>query len=187
MHILAHLTSKLEASAKAAVASSFPLKSNGRSDTGSVHTPEGVIDLQDIDFIEEAGEPRSFDPEHRHKLIQKKMADWRQIFLGGLTHQIALARDPEYHYPRQKFVECDGVVGRELNYVAPEPWWYEQDGELRLRLNFGERTWYVKGKNPIIRVGTAEELLPTLEKLHLLTGSGEFDEIIEKMVIVSRR
>ncbi len=152
-----------------------------------VHTSEGELDLQDLDFVEKVDEPSSLDPEHRHKLIQEKMQNWRQIFLTGLEHQIALVRDPGFRYPRQHFVDCEGVMARALEYVAPEPWWYEQDGEVHLRLNFGERDWFVKGKNPVIRIGAAEQLLPALEKLHLLTGAGDLDEIIEKMVIVSQR
>lgn len=187
MQISTQLVSKVDKSAKTGGGSSFALGNNDSADTGSVHTPEGVLDLQDIDFVEQVGEPHSFDPEYRHELVREKMATWRQIFLGGLTHQIALARDPDFRYPRQSFIECDGVMGRTLEYFAPEPWWFEQDGEVRLRLNFGERNWCVKGKNPVIRIGAVEELLPTLEKLHLLTGAGEFDEIIEKMVIVSQR
>jgi hypothetical protein len=185
MHISTQLTSKVDKSAKTGPGPSFAPGNNHRSESGSIHTPDGELDLQDMDFVEKVGEPRSFDPEHRHKLVQEKIATWRQIFLSGLTHQIALVHDPDYQYPHQKFVQCDGVMGRELDYIAPEPWWYEQDGELRLRLNFGERRWCVKGKNPVIRIGAAEELLPTLEKLHLLTVAGELDEIIEKMVIVS--
>ncbi len=52
-----------------------------------------MLSLQDIDFVEKVGEPRSLDPEHRHEMIQKKMATWREIFLEGLTRQICLARD----------------------------------------------------------------------------------------------
>lgn len=73
-------------------------------------------------------------------MIQEKMATSRQIFLGGLTRQIALARDSDYRYPCQKFIRCDGAMVRELDYIAPEPWWYRHDGELHLRLNFSERT-----------------------------------------------
>jgi len=185
MHTSTQFTSKVDQSSTTGAA--FALGNDGGAVSGSVHTPDGELNLHDIDFIEKVGEPRSFDPEHRHQMIQEKMATWRQIFLGGLTHQIALARDPGYNYPSQKFVECDGVMGRELNYITPEPWWYDQDGELHLRLNFGERNWCVKGKNPVIRIGADDELLPTLEKLHLLSGAGEFDDIIEKMVIVSQR
>lgn len=185
MHTSTQPSSKVDQSAK--TGASFALGNIDSADPGSLHTPDGDLKLQDIDFVEKVGEPRTFDPEHRHQMIQEKMATWRQIFLGGLTHQIALAHDPDYRYPSQKFVKCDDVMGRELDYVAPEAWWYEQDGELRLRLNFGERTWCVKGKNPVIRIGAEVNLLPTLEKLYLLTEAGEFDEIIEKMVIVSQR
>lgn len=143
--------------------------------------------LRDIDFVEPVGEPRSLDLVHRHELIQGKMATWRQIFLDGLTRQICLARDSEFRYPRRKFVERDGIKRREIVYVAPEPWSFERDGVTYLRLNFGERHWCVKGKNPVIRIGSIDDLLPTLEKLHILTSTGEFDEIVEKMVIVSQR
>lgn len=163
------------------------LGTNEQSGSGSVLTPDGELDLEDIDFVETAQEARSVDPDHRHDLIQDKMESWRQIFLSGVMHQIALARDSEYRYPRQRFVNCDGITGKTVEYVAPDPWWFEKDGELHLRLNFGERNWCLKGKNPVIRVGTVKDLLPLLEKLHLLNGAGEFDDIIEKMVIVSDR
>lgn len=187
MHISTQLVSKVDKSATTGGGSSLTPGNNDGADSGSVHTPDGGLDLQDIDFVEQVGEPRLFDPEYRHEMIQQDMATWRQIFLGGLAHQIALARDPDFRYPRQHFVDCDGIMGREVEYIAPEPWWFEQDGEVHLRLNFGERDWCVKGKNPVIRIGAVEALLPTLEKLHLLTGAGEFDAIIEKMVIVSQR
>ena len=167
--------------------SSFTLVDNARAAAGPVRNPESVLSLQDIHFVEPVGEPSSFDPERRHAMIQDKMLTWRQIFLDGLTRQTCLARDPEFRYPRQRPVNRDGIQGREIIYVAPKPWWFERDGAVYLRLNFGERDWHVKGKNPVIRIGAAEELLPTLEKLHILTGTGEFDEIIEKMVIVSQR
>jgi hypothetical protein len=167
--------------------SSFTLVKNGRATGEPVCNPDGVHGLRDIDFVEQVREPRSFDPVHRHELIREKMATWRQIFLDGLTRQICLARDPNFRDPRQQFVESDGVKRREIVYVAPESWWFEQDGTVFLRLNFGERNWCVTGKNPVIRIGAMDELLPTLEKLHILIGTGEFDEIIEKMVIVSER
>lgn len=166
---------------------SFTSVKNGRANCEPIYNPDGVHGLRDIEFVEQVREPRSFDPVHRHELIQEKMATWRQIFLDGLTCQIYLERDPNFRDPRQKFVESDGVMRREIVYVAPEPWWFERDGTMFLRLNFGERNWCVKGKNPVIRIGAMDELLPTLEKLHILVGTGEFDEIIEKMVIVSQR
>jgi hypothetical protein len=146
-----------------------------------------MISLDDIDFVEPAGKPHSFDPELRQKMVQEEMATWRQIFQEGVSHQICLARDPDYRKPHQQFVERDGVTQREINYVPPKPWWFEQDGEVFLRLNFGDREFVLPGKNPVIRVGKLEDLLPTLEQLHILVSMGELDEIIENMVIVSQR
>ena len=162
--------------------SSFTRVKNEGAAVEPVRDFDGVPRLQDIDFVEEVGEPRSLAPVHRHKLIQENMETWRQIFLDGLTRQICLARDAKFRYPRLQLVERDGAKRRAIVYVAPEPWWFEQDGAIYLRLNFGERNWCMTGKNPVIRIGAMEELLRTLEKLHILIGTGEFDEIIEKMV-----
>lgn len=166
---------------------SFPHGKSEKAAAEPARDPHRAPLLQDIDFVEAVGEPRSSNPVDRHNLVREKMATWRQVFLDGLTRQICLARDPGFRYPRQKFVERDGVTGRAIVYLAPQPWWFDKDGTVHLRLSFGERNWCVKGKNPVIRVGTMRELLPTLEKLHILVGTGDFDEIIEKMVIVSQR
>ena len=114
------------------------------------------------------------------------MDDLRRIFLAGLDHQIGLARDPNYTYPSHAFVEADGETVKQMTYKQPEPWWFEEDGTLFLRLNFGERTMLIPGKNPVIRVGKKSNLIATLEALHLLVDNRGMDDIIEKMVMVSR-
>lgn len=187
MHISNQFASQGDEPADTRHSSSVAFGKYKKSAAERVCNPDGMPYLHDIDFVEHVGEPRNCDPEHRHEMIQEKMAIWRQVFLEGLTRQICLARDPEFRYPSHQFVECEGVTGRKIVYVAPDPWWFEQDDALFLRLNFGERDWCVAGKNPVIRIGKVEELVPTLEKLHILTDRGEFDEIIERMVIVSWR
>lgn len=142
--------------------------------------------LPGVELVEAADEPTSHDPERRHETIQENIELWRRIFQDGIAHQIGLARDPEYRYPSQDFVEQDGEQVRTLVYVQPEPWWYEEDDGFYLRLNFGERTFALPGKNPIIHVGPKAQLLPVLEELHILAGKGALDGTIEKMVIVSR-
>lgn len=145
-----------------------------------------------IEFVVPPREPRTADPERRHALIQDNMDTFRRIFLEGLTHQIGLARDPDYTYPSHKRVEAedestaDVVFEKEVVYEAPEPWWYEEDGVVFLRLNFGERTLHIPGKNPVIEVGGMDDLLPALEDLHIRVADGELDDVIEKMTIVSR-
>ena len=114
------------------------------------------------------------------------MEDLRRIFLGGLDHQIALARDPDYSYPSHEFAQAGDQPVKRITYKRPTPWWFEEDGEVFLRLNFGERTMIIPGKNPVIRVGNASNLLPTLEALHILVDDRQMDDVIEKMAVVSR-
>ena len=114
------------------------------------------------------------------------MDDLRRIFLFGLDHQIALARDPEYTYPSHEYVEENGETVKAITYRRPVPWWFEENGTLFLRLNFGERTMVIPGKNPVIRVGKKNNLVPTLEALHILVDDRQMDDVIEKMVVVSR-
>jgi len=114
------------------------------------------------------------------------MDDLRRIFLAGLDHQIGLAHDPDYRYPSHVFVEENGETVKQITYKHPEPWWFEEDGTLFVRLNFGERTMQIPGKNPVIRVGKKSDLLSTLEALHILVDNREMDDVIEKMVVVSR-
>ena len=114
------------------------------------------------------------------------MEDLRRIFLGGLDHQIALAHDPDYSYPSHEYAQADGQAVKRITYRRPTPWWYEENGVLFLRLNFGERTMLIPGKNPVIRVGKQSNLLPTLEALHILVDDRQMDDVIEKMVVVSR-
>src|SRR3546814_10681168 len=66
------------------------------------------------------------------------------------------------------------------------PWWFEENGTLLLQLSFGERTMIIPGKNPVIRVGKRSNLLTTLEALHILVDDRQMDDVIEKMVVVSR-
>ena len=110
----------------------------------------------------------------------------RRIFQSGLDHQIGLAHDPDYTYPSHEYVEAGGETVKQITYKRPEPWWFEEDGTLFLRLNFGERRMLIPGKNPVIRIGKRSNLLPTLEALHLLVDAREMDDVIEKMVVVSR-
>lgn len=114
------------------------------------------------------------------------MEDLRRIFLSGLDHQIALAHDPDYTYPSHEYVEAGGVTVKRITYKRPVPWWFEEGGTLFLRLNFGERTMILSGKNPVIRVGAQSNLLPTLEALHILVDDRQMDDVIEKMAVVSR-
>ena len=114
------------------------------------------------------------------------MAEMRRIFLEGLAHQIGLAHDPDFTYPSHEFVEEDGESVKQLTYKQPEPWWFEEAGTVYLRLNCGERKMQIPGKNPVIRIGEMSNLLPTLEALHILVDDREMDDVIEKMVVVSR-
>ncbi|GAB4394187.1 MAG: hypothetical protein Tsb0032_17020 [Kiloniellaceae bacterium] len=114
------------------------------------------------------------------------MEDLRRIFLEGLAHQLGLARDRDYTYPSHEYVTQDGETVKQMTYKRPDPWWFEENGTLYLRLNFGERTMLIPGKNPVIRVGKQSNLLPTLEALHILVDNREMDDVIEKMVVVSR-
>src|SRR3546814_6891505 len=99
------------------------------------------------------------------------MEDLRRIFLSGLDHQIALAHDPDYTYPSHEYVEAGGVTVKRITYKRPAPWWFEEGGTLFLRLNFGERTMIIPGKNPVIRVGAENNLLPTDRKSTRLNSS----------------
>lgn len=114
------------------------------------------------------------------------MEDLRRIFLEGLSRQIGLAKDPGFTYPSHAFVERGGNTVKQMRYKQPRPWWFEEDGVLYLRLNFGERSMPIPGKNPVIRLGGKSNLLPTLEALHILVDNRELDDVIEKMVVVSR-
>jgi len=114
------------------------------------------------------------------------MDDLRRIFLAGLDHQIGLAHDPDYRYPSHVFVEENGETVKQITYKHPEPGGFEEDGTRVVRLNFGERTMQIPGKNPVIRVGKKSDLLSTLEALHILVDNREMDDVIEKMVVVSR-
>lgn len=114
------------------------------------------------------------------------MEDLRRIFLEGLAHQIGLARDPDFTYPSHEYVEQDGETVKQITYKRPAPWWFEENGTFYLRLNYGERTMLIPGKNPVIRVGKRSNLVPTLEALHILVDNREMDDVIEKMVVVSR-
>jgi hypothetical protein len=114
------------------------------------------------------------------------MEKLRRIFLEGVAHQIGLAQDPSYTYPSHEFAKQDGKMVKLVTYQSPEPWWYEEDGTVYLRLNFGERTLLIPGKNPVIRVGERSNLLAILEALHIMVDDRKMDDIIEKMVVVSR-
>ena len=114
------------------------------------------------------------------------MEDLRRIFLEGLSRQICLAKDPDFTYPGHAFVQPGGKAVKQMRYKRPRPWWFEEDGVLYLRLSFGERSMPIPGKNPVIRVGNKSNLLPTLETLHIMVDNRELDDVIEKMVVVSR-
>ena len=130
--------------------------------------------------------PRTDNPARRKRLVDRRMEDLRRIFLLGLDHQIALARDPDYRYPSHEYAEESGQTAKRISYKQPAPWWFEDGGTLFLRLNFGERTMVIPGKNPVIRVGKRGNLVPTLEALHILVDDRQMDDVIEKMVVVSR-
>jgi hypothetical protein len=130
--------------------------------------------------------PRTHNPARRKKLVDRRMEDLRRIFLTGLDHQIGLAHDPDYTYPSHKYVEENGETVKRMTYRHPASWWFEEDGDLFLRLNFGERRMLIPGKNPVIRIGKRSNLLPTLEVLHILVDNRQMDDVIEKMVVVSR-
>lgn len=130
--------------------------------------------------------PRTDNPARRKRLVDRRMEDLRRIFLSGLDHQIGLAHDPDYTYPSHEYAEEDGQTAKRITYKHPVPWWFEEDGVLFLRLNFGERTMIIPGKNPVIRVGKRSDLLATLEALHILVDDRQMDDVIEKMVVVSR-
>src|SRR3546814_14018939 len=96
------------------------------------------------------------------------MEDLCRILLSGLDHQIALAHDPDYTYPSHEYVPLDGESVKRITYKRPAPWWFEEGDTLFLRLNFGERTMILPGKNPAIRVAAPSNLLPTPEAPHPL-------------------
>ena len=110
----------------------------------------------------------------------------RRVFLDGIRHQIGLASNPSYSYPRTGYSVRDGERVPEVVYEKPSPWWFEEDDVVYLRLNFGARQMVLPGKNPVIRVGNRKDLLPTLESLHVLVERGEMDDVIDGMVIQSR-
>lgn len=57
-----------------------------------------------------------------------------------------------------------------------ECWWVGEDGTYYLELRYGRRLLEIaKGKTTIV-VGTADNLIPTLEKLRDAVLIGEFDE-----------
>jgi hypothetical protein len=150
--------------------------------------PEAPITVsrEQLDFVVPAQTPRSHNPARRRKLVNRRMEDLRRIFLDGLDHQIGLAHDPDFTYPSHEFVAQDGRMVKQMTYKQPRAWWFEEDGTLYLRLNFGEREMLIPGKNPIIRIGKKSGLLPTLEALHILVDNRQMDDVIEKMVVVSR-
>lgn len=152
----------------------------------SAWRPPISVSREELDFVVPARQPRTQNPARRKQLVDRRMDDLRRVFQAGLDHQIGLAHDPDYRYPSHDYVEEDGETVKRIAYKRPEPWWFEEDGTLFLRLSFGERTVPLPGKNPVIRVGKRSNLLPTLEALHILVDDREMDDLIEKMVVVSR-
>lgn len=141
---------------------------------------------QDLDFVRHV-RPAEPPPGSRRTPKERPGFDrLRRVFLEGVSHQIGLARDSGYSYPRTRYTVRDGERQPEVIYVTPAPWWFEEGGVLYLRLNFGERRMLLPGKNPVIRVGNRRALLPTLESLHVLVEQGAMDDVIEGMVIQSR-
>ena len=148
--------------------------------------PAIPLSREELDFVVPARAPRTLYPVRRKTLVDRRMEDLRRIFLEGLSRQIGLAKDPDFTYPSHAFVERGGKTVKQMRYKRPRPWWFEEDGMLYLRLNFGERSIPIPGKNPVIRIGGKSNLLPTLEALHILVDNREMDDVIEKMVVVSR-
>lgn len=128
----------------------------------------GVLKSLTFGVLPKAG---SNDPiaQRRHKLIER------------LQQQIALANDPNYKIPRQKWVKLtDGTKELRDQPKKVTAWWRGIEGNVVLTVRYGAQPIsFEKGKAAIL-VGKKDKLVQTLEALVSATAAGELDGLLEE-------
>jgi hypothetical protein len=115
----------------------------------------------------------SSDPvvERRNKLITR------------LQQQIALANDPGYVIPRQKWVKGENGL-KELRELPKKvkPWWRTDGaGNIVFLVRYGARPIELAKGMHAIMVGKKDKLVPTIEQVIAATEAGELDAALSQM------
>ena len=107
--------------------------------------------------------------------------------LGALDLQIeaakAMLNGETFIRKAMRWVK-DPETGERVRKELPvrfRPWyWKDEQGSYMLDVRYGNKRLELKPKKPAIEVGTAENLLPTLETLREAVNAGELDKILKE-------
>jgi hypothetical protein len=124
----------------------------------------------------------NFQADRRSPIIQR-----RAKLTGKVAEQIALAKaqaSGEVFAATRKKLIADPETGARRavdSSVRVKPWWWAGDnGAIVLAVRYGSKVLeIVKGKNAI-DVGSAQDLVPTLEAVRDAVVAGELDAAIEQ-------
>lgn len=113
----------------------------------------------------------------------------RNRLAARLDEQIALAQDPSYTpIAIKRVTQSDGTVATVERAKRLKPWWQvTSKGEVELVIKYGtKKLELAKGKNAV-KLGTLDDVLPTLEKLKDAVLIGELDAVLQAQVSTAKR
>ena len=125
-------------------------------------------------------------PKHPHKdpVLQRRAKLMRQ-----LEQQRALAADPHYVHPRQKWVKTLNGT-RELMDVPKrvKRWWRDDGmGSGYLVIRYGSRVLELEKNKSAITYTKPEQLIPILDAVIAAVRAGEYDKAIASIERVGQR
>jgi hypothetical protein len=107
----------------------------------------------------------------------------RAKIIDRLRQQIALANDPSYKIPRQKWVK--GQNGeKELRELPKKvsPWWRtDATGNIVLTVRYGAKPIEFEKGKAAIAVGKKDKLVSTIETVIAAVEAGELDAVLAQM------
>src|SRR5206468_1980971 len=107
----------------------------------------------------------------------------RARLVDRLRQQIALANDPSYVIPRQKWVKGENGV-KELRELPKKvkPWWRTDGaGNVVFLVRYGARPIELAKGMHAIMVGKKDKLIPTIEQVIAAIEAGELDAALSQM------
>lgn len=115
------------------------------------------------------------------KAVDARRRSATAILLDGITHQIALLKDPKYVVERVRYQKTDAGYARAAVAKPPRKWWWQgEDGQLYVQLHLGSSTLVEleAGKPTLVCGKTEKDVIAVLEQVATAIRDGKFADAI---------
>ncbi|MCR6631386.1 MAG: hypothetical protein NVV74_15810 [Magnetospirillum sp.] len=111
----------------------------------------------------------------------------RMVVLEGISHQLALLRNPSYTFERVRYVKGESGYSRQMTSRPPKPWFWEANGKVFVQIRYGSSQIVALDGKPTVECKDTTSAIKALETIKAGIEKGLLDEAINAAKERTRR